>query len=91
MNVAIMACFSQDQDASDIALNSLDFVVLASVDIRTSGHTSANYDVRGLDVVQGIMDLTLLFHPHVGAVETSALLTQQRFEVSSNPPPGAPN
>lgn len=74
MDAAIVTCFRQDQGASHIAFDRVDFAVLAFVDIRPASHTRTIDDMRWLVLIQLLVDFWLVLHPHSANIDLLVIL-----------------
>jgi len=82
---------SQVEGADDVASDGLLLVVLAPIDIRTSGAASTVEDVGWLDSLKLSDDSLAVLHAHCGSGDSLALALEKSLEMASDPSLASPD
>ena len=81
----LMAQLRQHQSSYHIAAYRLDSVVLAPVDVGTSGFAGTVDDVSRLELVKDIVHLSRILHAVVGGMDSLALRVEQISKMAADP------
>jgi hypothetical protein len=85
MDTSLMAQLGQHESPDYITAHSLEPIVLAPVDVRTSGLTGTVNHVSRLELVEDLIHLSRVLHAVVGGMDSLALRIEQVSKVAADP------
>jgi hypothetical protein len=91
MDIPIHTRLGQDQCTYNIALDCLDLVVFAPVDVWSAGLASTVYHMGRFDFVENFTSRRLILHANTGSVDVFVLSTEEFEEMACDPAMLAPD